>query len=145
MYTTLDEVKQLLMGTAGGLPAAADSLSDDQILAEINRAESEVDMRLSSIYIVPFDPVPTLIKYISRDIAAYFCDLTFRMSNNYGTPLDPMIMRYQAAEALLDGLASGAFELGIGTSSRFLSDEVWNPYDGVLITERHLFGPAVFG
>lgn len=144
MYTSIDDVKLLLQGTAGGLPAAADSLSDEQIQAEINRSEAEIDMLLGSIYEVPFDPVPNIIQYLARDIAVYFSDLLFRMSNGYGTSLDPILLRYKSARMLLDGLAARVYDLGTA-STRFLDPEVLNPYDGILITERHLFGPAIFG
>lgn len=86
----------------------AASLSDETLLSEINSAQQRVDGRLAQVYRVPFDdPVPTLIRDITRDIAAYLSDLTFREVRDYGSELNPVYLRYKDALALLEQIATG--------------------------------------
>lgn len=143
-YVTQEEVRLILDGTTGDLPASGSSLSDEQINAEIERVESEIDTALRGIYTVPFDPVPVVIKYIARDMAIYYSDLTFRMSNGYAASLDPILLRYRAAKAILDNLSKGVYSLD---AEGAVSGEslVINPFEGPLISSRHLFGPAIYG
>lgn len=143
-YVDRELVRAILRGTDNVALSSAASLSDDQMDAEISRAEVEIDTALSPVYATPFEPVPTAIELIARDISAFFADLTFRKGNAYDSQFDPVLMRYQAARRILDGLASGKYSLDALPSDRF-GAEVINPYDGDLITIEHLFGPAQFG
>lgn len=145
-YCSVDDVKLVLKGTSGNIPAAADKLSDIQLIDAINNAQMEVDLALSSFYVTPMNPVPEVIKYITRDVAVYLADLTFRMSKDYGDAANPIRLRYQRSRNLLDGILSGRYYIAVD-DSQLLSgtSEVINPYDGDLITVEHLFGAAVYG
>jgi phage gp36-like protein len=145
-YCGIDDVKLILKGTSGDLPAAADKLDDIQLTDAIIDAQIEVDLALSSFYITPVSPVPEVIKLITRDIAVYLADLTYRMSKDYGDAANPIRLRYSRARSLLDGIVSGRYYLNLGESALSTgTSEVINPYDGDLITVEHLFGPAVYG
>lgn len=107
-YTTKEEVRLILsrdpLQTAGN----AASLPDGTIDSEINSAQQRVDGKLALRYKVPFtDPAPTLIRDITRDVAAYLCDLTFREVRDYGSELNPVYLRYKDALSLLDQIAKG--------------------------------------
>lgn len=150
-YCTVDDVKLVLKGVSGDLPAAADKLEVAQIQVEVDNANAEVDMALGNHYVVPLwvTPglvVPDIIKYITRDIAAYLCDLTFRMSKDYGQGANPLRLRYSRAKDMLNGILSGKYTLDVPEAARRTTgSEVINPYEGELITVEHLFGPAVYG
>lgn len=145
-YCSVDDVKLVLKGTAGVLPAAADKLNDLQLQDSINDAQIEVDLALSSFYTTPMNPVSDVIRFITRDIAVYLADLTFRMSKDYGDAANPIRLRYSRARNLLDGIVSGKYYIAVEESQLLTgTSEVINPYDGDLITVEHLFGPAVFG
>jgi phage gp36-like protein len=150
-YCSVEDVRLMLKGTLGDVPAAADKLETEQIEAEIDNAQAEVDAALSNMYIVPLTAVPGLvlpdvIKYITRDIAAYLCDLTFRMSKEYGGGANPIRLRYSRAKDLLNGLLNGKYVLDVPEDARrSTGSEVFNPYEGDLITVEHLFGSAVYG
>jgi phage gp36-like protein len=90
----------------------AASLSDEAVEDAIAEAQSRVDTRLAGRYEVPFDPdVPSQVRYITRDIAAWLCHLTFREVRDLNTELDPVHLRYKAAEALLIDLQNGKTDL----------------------------------
>lgn len=107
-YTTPDEVRLVLTRDLTQTAGNAASLTDVTILGEINSAQQRVDGKLALRYLVPFAaPVPTLIRDITRDIAAYLSDLTFREVRDYGSELNPVYLRYKDALALLDSIAKG--------------------------------------
>lgn len=107
-YTTPDEVRLVLTRDPDQTAGNAASLSNDTIQGEITSAQQRVDGRLALVYKVPFaDPVPTLIRDITRDIAAYLSDLTFREVRDYGSELNPVYLRYKDALALLEQIATG--------------------------------------
>lgn len=108
-YATVDEVRLVLtrdpLQTAGN----AASLPDETIEGEITSAQQRVDGKLALRYAVPFpaNSVPTLVRDITRDIAAYLSDLTFREVRDYGSDLNPVYLRYKDALGLLDSIAKG--------------------------------------
>lgn len=145
-YCSVEDVKLVLKGAAGILPATATSLNDIQLQDSINNAQTEVDLALSSFYVTPLNPVPEVIRQITRDIAVYLADLTFRMSKDYGDGSNPIRLRYSRARNLLDGIVSGRYYIDVDESQlRSGTSEVINPYDGDLITVEHLFSSAVYG
>lgn len=107
-YTTPDEVRLVLTRDLLQVAGNAASLPNETIEAEINSAQQRVDGKLALRYKVPFtDPAPTLIRDITRDVAAYLSDLTFREVRDYGSELNPVYLRYKDALALLDSIAKG--------------------------------------
>lgn len=147
-YCEVDDLRLVLKGTSGSVPAAADKLEDEQLQVAIDNAEVEVNLALSNLYVVPLPVLaePNPIKYITVDIACYLADLMYRMSKEYGSGANPLRLRYSRARSLLDGLLTGKYRLQV-PSEYILSStsEVFNPYDGDLITVEHLFGEAVYG
>lgn len=107
-YTTPDEVRLVLTRDLTQTAGNAASLGNDTILGEINSAQQRVDGKLALRYKVPFpDPAPTLIRDITRDIAAFLSDLTFREVRDLGSELNPVYLRYKDALAMLDQIAKG--------------------------------------
>jgi phage gp36-like protein len=87
------------------------SLSDIQIDDQISEADQEIDGRLTGSYKTPFDPVPVIITSISRDIAAYLCDLIFREVRDYQGEQNPVVLRYKRAQELLGRIVKGEIDL----------------------------------
>lgn len=145
-YCTVDDIRNVLKGTAGTLPSAADQLDESQLEQALTDAQTEIDLALARRYVVPFNPVPEPIKQIAINIAVYLADLTFRMSKDYGATPNPIRLRYERAKHYIDGIVSGQFALVVpGESIASGEIGVFNPYTGDLITIDHLFGPAIYG
>lgn len=143
MYVQVEEVRAVLARDPGQVPNTAASLDDAAITSHIDSAQAQVDGRISGRYTVPFPDadVPKLVADITRDIAAYLCDLTFRQGTDYETDRDPVVLRYQQALQLLGQIATGSIDLPIpgggGESGGLLSAR--NRYRG------DLFGLSDFG
>lgn len=108
-YTDVDAVRVVLARDLQNVQGTAASLTDDTITDAIAEAQARVDTRLSGNYDVPFTvvPYPAMVVTITRDIAAWLCHLTFREVRELNSELDPVHLRYKAAEALLIDLQNG--------------------------------------
>ena len=107
-YTTPDEVRLVLTRDLDKTAGNAASLSDETIQEQINSAMQRIDGKLALRYKVPFvEPIPTLIRDIARDIAAFLADLTYREIRDYGSELNPVYLRYKTALDLLSSIAKG--------------------------------------
>jgi phage gp36-like protein len=114
-----------------------DVLDSDQVQQDIDDADTQIDMALTRRYDTPFvDPIPSAIKFISLNIAAYLCDMRFRGSREYESERYPFPLRYDRARRLLDDLGSGRRLLN---ESEDDFSEVINPYEGTLMNTRHIF------
>lgn len=156
MYVSVKEMETLLNGIRSGTPAQPGSpveLNEEQIRREIVAASAEIDSTLGERFTVPFanDPAgegestPTVIRYITRDIAAYLCDLTYRMSRNYKPGSEnPFVLRYQRATAWLTALANGSKTLpGIDEDDVLGGADAFDQYmEGWLADPAHIFAPG---
>jgi phage gp36-like protein len=136
-YSDTEDVRRLLIGYRGDTEnRTADVLDNDQLLDDIANADAQIDASLNRRYEVPFaPPIPAMVKYMSIDIAAYLADMRFRGSREYGST-HPVQLRYDRARRLLDDLGSGRRLLELATEDEAL---VINPYDGVLMSTRHVW------
>ena len=110
VYCILDDVRDVL--TRDAAASAEDqnngsTLDEENLAAAIDDAQAEIDSRLALRYTVPFSPVPDLIKRICVAIAAYLADLNFRENRDMASELNPILQRYQRAQALLGQLSTG--------------------------------------
>lgn len=141
-YATVADVRVILARDDSDPTGTAATLPDVKITAELVAASAEVDARLAGRYLVPFAAAPPLVATLTRDIAAYRANLLYRQSEDLAAD-DPMVLRYTAAQLLLEKLASGAADLpGVGTgdgNSTAGVAHVRNQYAG------QLFGPDNFG
>lgn len=140
VYAQVADVKAVLEGQTGDVPGSAAELSEPKIQSALDNAEEQVNINLRSRYIVPLNPVPPLVKFITRDIAVQLADWTYRMSREYGAGDNPIRLRYDRAVQLLQDIRMGILSLDVpetNISSGFA--EAINPYDGDLITVEHLF------
>lgn len=134
-YVNPDDVRQALAGSPT-LPGSAAALSDDDLFEAIYEAQAEVNGRLEGRgYTTPMVDTAGLVVQITRSIAGYLATLTYRR----GEPIaqgDPVLLRYQRAQALLKDISSGILPLAIpggGGESAASSDAVVvNPVDGDL-------------
>lgn len=110
-YSTFEQVREVVARDPSQDEGTGASLADTTIMGYIAEADQEIDARLSSIYSTPFNPVPPLISQISRDIAAYLSDMTFREVRDYTSDLNPVLLRYKRAQDLLKLLVSGEMDL----------------------------------
>lgn len=111
-YSTKEQVRLALARDLGNVAGTAASLEDVAVADAIAEADSRIDGRLGQLYLVPFaDPAPALVQTISRDLAAFLCDLTFREVRDYNSQLNPVYIRYQEALALLKEIAEGKVSL----------------------------------
>jgi phage gp36-like protein len=107
-YTDADAVRIILARDLNQIDGTAASLTDEAIADAIAEAQARVDTRLSGQYDVPFtEPFPAMVMVITRDIAAWLAHLTFREVRDLTSELDPVHLRYKAAEALLIDLQNG--------------------------------------
>ncbi|MGW1676030.1 phage protein Gp36 family protein [Saccharopolyspora sp. NPDC002376] len=132
-YATPDNVRAVLARKPGEWAGTAAELSDEALTNQIKSAQAQVDGRLSVRYRVPFDPVPGLVADITRDIAAYLADLTYRQGLDYESDRDPVVLRYQQAIAMLERIATGQVDLPDA------------PEIGGLLSGRNRYGGALFG
>lgn len=111
IYTTVAAVRAVAVRDAGNPSATLASLSDDQLQEAINDAAQQVDSLLGYTFPTPFSaPVPLQIGTITRDIAVYLADWTYRQFKDYA-PGNPIVLRYQRATDLLESLRSGKARL----------------------------------
>lgn len=132
-YSTPKDVRLILQGysdpTVSNDPDRTSArLSDAQIEYEISNADIQIDMILRRRgYETPLpEPVPTVIRNLSIDLAASLSDMTFRGSREYSSPLNPFRLRYERVLMILDRIAEGAYpvyndseEANVGTASVF--------------------------
>jgi phage gp36-like protein len=117
MYCTPDDVRRTLVdGDAdeADIQQTAAAMSDEQFGDHIADAQSEVDSRLAVRYVVPLDEadLPTIVKQMTANIAAYLATLTFRRTLDLG-PQDPVFLRYQRAESMLAAIVAGKAQLPV--------------------------------
>jgi phage gp36-like protein len=144
----IDVRNALTPGATSDDPTTSAGLSDEQIDDAINQADARIRGYLPAGYVVPMMTLENnltvatpIIRYWSRDIAAYLATLTFNRSMD--VPQDePVRLRYNDAMADLMLVAKGMFELPPETGDTALPSEenvfVYNQYQG------QLFGPEDF-
>lgn len=109
-YCDLDDIRDVLTrdAAASGEDANNGSTLDEENLAAARLdAQDEIDAKLALRYTVPFAPVPDLIKRITIAIAAYLADLNYRENRDMQTELNPVLQRYNRAQAILGQLSTG--------------------------------------
>lgn len=140
-YCKPDDVRQVLARDLDDLEGTAGEMLDEDLLeGQIVSAAGEVDARLAGRYRVPFadGQVPTLVRSLTIDVAAYLATLTYRQNKDLGTD-QPVRLRYQRALDLLAALSKGDMDLpavptddGGQTPTTAAAVTVRNPYEGRL-------------
>jgi phage gp36-like protein len=99
-YCTPTDVRQLI-------PLIDESaMGDAQVEVYIKRAENYVDGKLRDTYIVPFNPVPPLIKDVTAEYSAYLVLRTI-YSQNSPNQHEMVTSLKDSAEQLLNDLSNG--------------------------------------
>jgi len=131
-YLDAAALRDVLGGTEN-LAGTAASLSDDDLTSAIDQAQAEVDGRLAVRYETPMTNPPQLVIDLTADIAAYIATLVYRRGEPI-VPGEPILLRYQRAEALLAQAAAGTLTLPTDTTTPTAdgSPTVVNPIDGDL-------------
>lgn len=119
MYTSVEAVISVLVKSPedAALGNTAAALTTGQIEDAIASAGHEVDAKLANQYQVPFadydsGDCPPLVSEITRDIAAYLADLTYRQDVDYTSmETDPVMLRYRRTQELLQLLIDGTIAL----------------------------------
>lgn len=109
-YVTVDEVRSAVTRDLNKLAGSAAVMSDDQLAAAIDNAQSQVDGKLRRLYAVPFNPVPDLVKSIVIDIAGWLATMNYRQEKEI-PEVDPIVRRYNRAHDLLCCIAEGHLAL----------------------------------
>ena len=148
-YSTVPAVRQVLAGfidpaTNGEDPDHTPALlTDAQIEYEISNADGHIDAILRRRFVLPLpEPVPTVIKNLSTDMAAALCDMVFRGSREYASEFSPARLRYERAAEILMHIANGDYPLyNSGEGPATVGDEavVINPYDGDILLSTDVF------
>lgn len=113
-YTKPETVQESLARDLARVGGNAASVAESVIEVNIERASAEIDGRLYSTYNTPFaDPVPPIIEDIASSIACYLTAMTFRENRDFNTDLSPILLRYQRAQELLSGLATGSLQIPV--------------------------------
>lgn len=117
-YCGAVDVRRALTGSAqaggpnSGQPptnTAAD-LDDTTLQDSIEEASSTVDAYIDGPYVVGTDDIPKMVIFWTRDIAAYLATLVWRKAKPPATN-DPVVLRYNHAMAMLQGVAEGTITL----------------------------------
>jgi phage gp36-like protein len=109
-YVTVDEVRSAVTRDLNRLAGSAAVMSDDQLAAAIDNAQAQVDGKLRRLYLVPFNPVPDLVKSIVIDIAGWLATMNYRQEKEI-PEVDPIVRRYNRAHDLLCCIAEGHLAL----------------------------------
>src|SRR5688572_27768273 len=86
------------------------AMPDSQMEVYIKRAEGYVDGKLRDTYIVPFEPVPELIKDVTAEYAAYLALRTVYSQNSPNSNEMVQALK-ESAEQLLNDLDLGELSL----------------------------------
>jgi hypothetical protein len=86
------------------------AMPDSQMEVYIKRAEGYVDGKLRDTYIVPFEPVPELIKDVTAEYAAYLSLRTIYSQNSPNSNEMVQALK-ESAEQLLNDLDLGELSL----------------------------------
>lgn len=125
-YSTEADVLRVLVGRRDEVrnetPAELDV---DQIRYAIADADAQINLALKRRYVVPFPDgsVPTLVKGMSINIAAYLSLLIWRGSNAVGTD-DPLFLLYDRSRRMLDAIQQGRADVEGATPLTSLDDAV---------------------
>lgn len=109
-YTTIHQVRYALARNLEAPDGTAAELDDPSIQNQIDAATAEVDGRIGTIYAVPIETPPNLIKEITRDIAAFLCETVFREWREIPAN-NPIYLRYTRAVNMLKDIAKGLIVL----------------------------------
>lgn len=141
VYTSVQAVRRALApgGSEDATLGTAASLADQDLYRAIGEAAAEINSKLSARYSLPFtDPTPPLLEALNRDIAAFLATLVYR--RNQPLPAeDPVRLRYQRAQALLDRLADGRAEL-LGQDAQGTIGESGEATVVNILDDQSLFG-----
>lgn len=114
MYVTADEVRVVVTRSAFRQANTTGALPDEAIEAAIEEAQAGVDAKLRTRYTLPLaEPVPALVKSVTRDIAAFLATLTYRQEKDIPDG-DPIIRRYERAKLQLCKIVEGIVDLDGG-------------------------------
>lgn len=147
-YSTATEVRLVLQGfldvqTGNDPDVTPAKLSDAQIEYEIRNADEQINSVLRRHYALPLpEPVPTVLKNLSIDIAVAQCDMIFRGGKEYASALSPARLRYERAKEILGHIATGDYPLyneGEGPVAVGGEAHVINPYDGDVLLTKDVF------
>lgn len=132
-YCGVEDVKRALRGSTsagGGNSSTAADLADADIQDSINEATALIDGFIGGPYEPEEEPVPPIIRYLCRDIAAYYSDLVWRRAKGAAEG-SPVVLRFKAAMDVLDKLADGKLDL-MGPMNVAEQAEIANQYTGNL-------------
>lgn len=139
-FSTASSVRDALApgGEADSNTTAA-SLDNVQLEDAIAEADATIKAHLHTRYDLTEPVANPIVKFWSRNIAAYLATLTFRKSNDLPED-DPVRLRYEATMSALSDAADGSLKLEIPAVTTNEDDvTVVNRYEGVL------FAPQDFG
>jgi phage gp36-like protein len=138
-YCGVNDVRLALTGDAtatSGTNTAAD-LSDPQIQDSVNESSAVVDAYIDGPYDPRVDDIPAIVRFWTRDIAAYFATLVWRKSKSPAAN-DPVILRYNHAMSMLAGVAAGTITI-FGPQNSSDEPSVVNPSFGGGLIRRSDF------
>lgn len=110
------------------------AMPDTQMEVYIKRAEGYVDGKLRDTYIVPFEPVPELVKDVTAEYAAYLSLRTIYSQNSPNS--NEMVQALKdSAEQLLTDLSLGELSLD---SSKYSSIESASEFTEKIFTLKDI-------
>lgn len=148
-YCEIPDVRFALvdLGTSTNTNTAAD-MDDTTITDSIAEGSAQVDVYIGGPYRPDLgDIVPDIIKYLTRDVAAFLATCTWRKSKDFAAD-DPVLMRWNWAIEQLKAFASGAASIpGGGPTNVDEVATVANPYPFTLFYpwQFDLWGRSYYG
>lgn len=108
VYAQPEDVRYLLSTDRARRSGTAATLDDPNLTGHLVDAEAEVNSALAAGgYSSPLTPTPPLVKAVTLAIAAWLADLQYRGGKAHESRMDPVVQRYDRAQTLLKGWASG--------------------------------------
>jgi len=119
------------MGDIVDTNTAAD-MDDSTITDAIAEASAQVDVFIGGPYRPDLgDVVPDVVKYLTRDVAAFLATCTWRKSKDFAAN-DPVLLRYNLTLQQLKDISSGLVTLTNSPTNPDDNATVVNPYDFTL-------------
>jgi len=113
LYATVSDLRLIMDGTDAGTGTAA-QLSDEQLTLALQAASNRVSVYAGSVYdsSTPQATPPDIFHDLTLDLAAFWATVTYRKSKAMAAD-DPVRLRYNDAQALLNAVRDGKLRLDV--------------------------------
>lgn len=114
LYSDVPTLKQVLSGTDAGTGTAA-QLTDAQLTLALTAASNRVSTYVGTVYdsSTPQAVPPPMLADLTLDLAAWWASTYYAKNKELG-PQHPVVLRYAAAQKVLDDIRTGKIRPDVG-------------------------------